>query len=648
MAIKTVSADVPVTIRPRGFWKGTERVLGRDWKAAWVFFAPTVVLLFLLDGWPFFTAIYVSFTHTIGNTLNIGPFVGLQNYVAVIQDKDFRDALGLTIKFTFWTEIFKLTLGISAALLLHNVRRYRTVLSSLILLPWIVPQVVQALVWLALYDPVFGGLNTILQFFHLVGSNFAFLGNTSTALAAVVVVNVWAGIPFFTITQLAGLKSIDTEQYSAAAIDGANAWHRFRYITIPGLRFTIIVAQVLSWIATMNNFGTIYLMTQGGPLDATRVVGILVYERAFNQLDFGTGTAMALILVPVFGLFIWLLGSYLRADTRVDPGDNRRVQVLATLLWPVAFVVNAILDAAELIGHGIVLLLKALRGRRDDQQLMRATTGRRIGSVITGVLVTLLLLFELLPFYWMIVTAFKTDTQIQSATTIFWPSPWTLTQVDQLVHGSDFLIWFRNTLQVAVIAVAIGVLASAAGAYALARLRWRGSGMFSTVLLMTYLMPAAAMLIPLYQIMSFLHLVNTLQALELAYPSFILPFACWLLMSYYRSIPEELEDAALIDGANRAQTFFRLILPLAKPALFAVTLFALTGAWNEFFLAYILLQSGNTLTLPVGIAQLIFGDVYPQGQLMAAALLMAVPVLVVYGFAQKYMVEGLTAGSVKG
>ena len=162
------------------------------------------------------------------------------------------------------------------------------------------------------------------------------------------------------------------------------------------------------------------------------------------------------------------------------------------------------------------------------------------------------------------------------------------------------------------------------------------------------MMPGVAMLIPLYQIMSMLHLVNTLQALMLAYPSFTLPFACWLLMSYYRSIPEELEDAAMIDGATRAQTFFKLILPLSKPALFAVTLFAITGAWNEFFLAYILLQSSKVLTLPVGMAQMIFGDTYPQGQLMAASLMMAIPVVVIYGLAQRYMVGGLTAGSVKG
>jgi multiple sugar transport system permease protein len=248
----------------------------------------------------------------------------------------------------------------------------------------------------------------------------------------------------------------------------------------------------------------------------------------------------------------------------------------------------------------------------------------------------------------MLVTAFKTDAQIQAAQSPFWPNPWTLDQLNELLTKTAFLTWFKNTIIVAVVAVAVGVLASAAGAYALARMRWRGSGFFSTILLLTYMMPGIALLIPLYQIMAFLHLLNTLTALMLAYPSFTLPFACWLLMSYYRSIPEELEDAAMIDGASRVQTFIRIILPLSAPALFAVTLFALTNAWNEFFLAYILLHSNSVLTLPVGIAQMIFGDVYPQGQLMASALLMAVPVVIVYSMAQRFMVAGLTIGGVKG
>jgi len=647
---KASTSVLDATSRPRrGFWRTTEAFLGRDWRTAWVFFAPTIVLLFLLDGWPFAQGLYMSFTHTIGSSLNIGPWVGLQNYLRLLQDADFLSALGLTVKFTFWAEMFKLTLGIIAALLIHNTKRYRSVMSALILLPWIVPGVVQALTWLALYDPVFGGLNAILGFFHLIPPGFAFLGSPSSALWAVIIVNVWAGIPFFTITQLAGLKSIDVELYDAAAVDGANSWHRFRHITMPGLRYTIIVAELLSWIWTMNNFQTIYLMTSGGPIDATRVVGILVYERAFNQLDFGSGVAMALFLLPVFGIGIWFLGSYLRADTKAGDADSSaRLNFLSRVLWPIRWLLNLVLDAGEIGVSGIGRALRQSMGRSEEQPLVGSRGARAVLRGFAMAILLILLAFELLPFYWVIVTAFKTDPQIQSAQSLFWPSPWTLEQVKTLLTTTDFLIWFRNTLQVAVISAAIGVLASAAGAYALSRLRWRGSNLFSTLLLLTYMMPAVAMLIPLYQIMVYLHLVNTLQALEVAYPSFLIPFACWLLMSYYRSIPDELEEAAVIDGANRFQIFFRLILPLAKPALFAVSLFAVTGAWNEFFLAYVLLQSGNSLTLSVGMAQMVFGDVYPQGQMMAASLLMALPVLVFYSFAQRYMVEGLTAGSVKG
>jgi multiple sugar transport system permease protein len=132
------------------------------------------------------------------------------------------------------------------------------------------------------------------------------------------------------------------------------------------------------------------------------------------------------------------------------------------------------------------------------------------------------------------------------------------------------------------------------------------------------------------------------------YPSFTLPFCTWLLMGYYRSIPEELEDAALIDGANRFQVFWRLILPLSKPALMAVALFAVTAAWNEFFFAYTLIRSQQYLTLPVGLYRMVFNDVFPIGMMMGAAIMMAVPVLVIYGYAQKFMTEGLTLGSVKG
>ncbi len=163
------------------------------------------------------------------------------------------------------------------------------------------------------------------------------------------------------------------------------------------------------------------------------------------------------------------------------------------------------------------------------------------------------------------------------------------------------------------------------GAYGLTRLRWRGSNLFASLVLVAYLMPAVLMFIPIYQIFAALHLTNSLGGLMIAYPTFGLPFALWLLMGYYASIPRELEEAALIDGCNHFQAWWRVVLPLAAPALLAAALFAITLAWKEFIFAYVFLAKERLFTLSVGLAQMIIGDILPWGELMAASLLMAIP-----------------------
>ena len=217
-----------------------------------------------------------------------------------------------------------------------------------------------------------------------------------------------------------------------------------------------------------------------------------------------------------------------------------------------------------------------------------------------------------------------------------------------LLFETPFLTWFKNTVFVALASTAISVLLSALGAYALARFKFLGRGMLTTLLLVTYLLPGSLLFIPLYQTLTTLGIINTYAALIATYPTFLLPFATWVMLGYFRSIPVELEEAALIDGANRFTAFWRITLPLAKPALLSVTLFAFTNAWNEFLFAFVFITSERLKTLPVGLQLLVFGDVYPWGQLMSASLLMAIPVVLIYIYAQRYLVEGLTMGSVKG
>src|SRR5207245_1368884 len=194
---------------------------------------------------------------------------------------------------------------------------------------------------------------------------------------------------------------------------------------------------------------------------------------------------------------------------------------------------------------GAILRLLGVGGQ---DTLTGARTSRRILGGFTWLALAVLLTFELFPFFFAFVSAFKTERQILAMSSVLWPQPWTLAQFDRLfTEEPDFFVWYRNTVVISIVATTVGVLAAASGAYALVRLRWRGSLAFSSLMLVTYMMPAIVMLIPFYMIMNWLGLANKLFSLMVVYPSFTLPFAPWLLMSYYRSIPEELEDAARID-----------------------------------------------------------------------------------------------------
>jgi multiple sugar transport system permease protein len=271
-----------------------------------------------------------------------------------------------------------------------------------------------------------------------------------------------------------------------------------------------------------------------------------------------------------------------------------------------------------------------------------------VGVGLLYAAIALILVFEVFPFYFIFVTAFKSTLQIQQVQSMFWPAPWTLEHFVFLFTQLPFVTWYANTIVVALVSTGVSIFVASLGAYALVRLKWRGPSVLSTGVLVAYLMPPALLFIPLYFILTQLKLINTQGALILTYPSVVLPFATWLMMGYYRSIPEELEDAALIDGCTRFQTYYRVVLPLVRPALLAVALFAVTQAWNEFLFAKTFLRSTEVFTLPVGLGQLIVADVQPWGELMAASLLTALPVIVLYMLGQRFMIAGLTAGSVKG
>src|SRR5438270_2940478 len=344
-SVARVGAKARPTAGRPGWFKASTRILGRDWPIGWLFFLPTALLLFGLIGYPFVRALFLSFFNVVG--VREGAFVGLQNYANLKDDDFFRRSIVTTAEFTFFSEIFKFALGLAVALLLHNLPRWGSVLGGIVLLPYIIPEIVRALAWRILLDPLFGALNYILvNVLHVMAKGPSWLADTGTALPSVITVNVWSGIPFFVILLLAGLKSIDKEFYEAAAVDGANPWRPFFHVTLPGLRYVTIVAVLLSTIFTFHGFTLTYLLTGGGPGGATRLYAILAYEYAIQALRTSAGVAVAMTVAPFLFLLILVLGRYMmrREDMAHTSADDSVVwRGLMTILWPVRMLLQGVL-----------------------------------------------------------------------------------------------------------------------------------------------------------------------------------------------------------------------------------------------------------------------------------------------------------------
>ena len=271
---------------------------------------------------------------------------------------------------------------------------------------------------------------------------------------------------------------------------------------------------------------------------------------------------------------------------------------------------------------------------------------RKMVTVYLPLVVFLIVL--LFPFYWMAITSVKPDAELLSRDgNPFWVITPTLAHFHKLLFQTAYPQWLWNTVLVSVVSTFVSLAASVFAAYAIERLRFTGSKHVGLSIFLAYMVPPSILFIPLANVVFNLGLFDTRWALILTYPTFLIPFCTWLLMGYFRSIPAELEECALIDGANRWQILVKIVLPLAVPGLISAGIFAFTLSWNEFIYALTFISSSEVKTLPVGVVtELVQGDVYQWGPLMAGALLGSLPVAFIYSFFVEYYVSGMT-GSVK-
>lgn len=258
------------------------------------------------------------------------------------------------------------------------------------------------------------------------------------------------------------------------------------------------------------------------------------------------------------------------------------------------------------------------------------------------------LLVTTFPFYYMLLTSLRVPKDVYRREAMLLPDSLTLANYLTVINNSGMRIWVSNSIIVAFISTTISVVISVLAAYALARLKFFGAQTMARSVLFTYLVPGSLLFIPLFLIMSNLGLLNTLWSLVISYQTFNVPFCTWMMLGYFRTIPEELEDAARIDGCTRMGVLTRIVLPLAGPGIVTAFIFGFTNSWNEFLLAVVMAQRTELRTIPAGLYSFQVGDVLLWGQLMAAALLATLPVILLFMLVQRFVVQGLTVGSVKG
>jgi multiple sugar transport system permease protein len=264
-------------------------------------------------------------------------------------------------------------------------------------------------------------------------------------------------------------------------------------------------------------------------------------------------------------------------------------------------------------------------------------------------------IFFLLPPIYMLITSLKTSAEISAATNPWWVYHPTLENYRELLTSNQYLIFFRNSAIVSVFVVTITMLISVPAAFALARMKFWGSATLATGVFLTYLIPETLLFLPLFKMFAVfnewtgIQLINRWWVLLIVYPTLTVPFATWIMIGYFASIPKELDEAALIDGATWMQTLTKIFIPVALPGLIAATIFAFTVSWAQFLYPLAFTTSTDQLVLPVGIiTTLIKGDVFNWGQIMTGALLGAAPPLIIYAFLMDYYISGLTAGATKG
>ncbi len=454
-------------------------------------------------------------------------------------------------------------------------------------------------------DTQFGVVNHYLGYLGI--PPVPWLTSVHWSLIGVSIASIWWDMGLAFVLFLAALQDVPHELHEAAQLDGANAWLRFRHVTLPHIRPTVSMVVTLQLIATMRIFSQVYVMTNGGPAGGSLSVIYYVYQTGVVQFLLGLASAVSTLL------FIAIL--LVTLVQRFDPaGDGPCLTSMTILRRPIPGTKLALRDVPLwLVGMFFVLLWAA-------------------------------------PFVWMVSTSFKPSSQVMTRDVEWIPRVWTLANY-QKVLTYPIATWAMNSLIVAVVATALCVLFGAMAGYAIARLRFPGRNFVFLLFLASIMIPPEVGVVPLLLAMIKIGWASTYQALILPLIGNVL--AVYIFRQFFLGFPREIEEAAIMDGAGRFTIFFRIALPLARAPMIAATVIVFTLNWNNFLWPLLVTFDDSMKTMPVGIAA--FAPVVgTQTQLdgfatsMAAVTLLCIPSVVLFLLLQRHFIQGITLGGVKG
>ena len=474
---------------------------------------------------------------------------------------------------------------------MNEVFRGRGLLRAVVLIPWAIPTVVSSQMWRFIFNDRYGLFNFVL-FGGDASRYLAPLADPILAPLTIIVAEVWKTAPFVALIVLAGLQTIPDELYEAASIDGATAWQQFRHVTLPLIRPALLLALLFRTIDALRVFDLVFVMTQGGPADATNVLSFLRLQKNLR------GRHGRLRLRHRGGGFSSLLDPLprLSADSQVQPFGRDAAMKRAAML------------AIFSVGIGIYCLI---------------------------------------PYLWFALTSWKSPAELTAIPPQLIPSfHWDFYR--SALEERGLLRYIANSIIVAGTATGITIAIGSVAAYALARFQLPWTNAYLLLLLAISMFPQIAIAGPVWNLLNHLDWLNTYRGLVAAYIALSLPLATWILTTFFREVPHEIEEAALIDGCSRFQAFYKIVLPIAAPGIFTAALLVFIYAWNEFFFALIVLTDPNLQTLPVGIALFPGEYTMPWGEIAAASTLATLPLIVLTLLFQRGIVRGLAAGAVKG